>query len=73
MCVPPIQVLDARDPMGTRSKTLEKYLRAEKKYKHLVFVLGRSPAPPSPSPSPPWSSPPRPPPIAAHPQRVDRG
>jgi nuclear GTP-binding protein len=36
-----IQVLDARDPMGTRSKTLEKYLRAEKKYKHLVFVLNK--------------------------------
>eukprot|EP00670_Eutreptiella_braarudii_P025930 CAMPEP_0174385312 /NCGR_PEP_ID=MMETSP0811_2-20130205/126516_1 /TAXON_ID=73025 ORGANISM="Eutreptiella gymnastica-like, Strain CCMP1594" /NCGR_SAMPLE_ID=MMETSP0811_2 /ASSEMBLY_ACC=CAM_ASM_000667 /LENGTH=666 /DNA_ID=CAMNT_0015539595 /DNA_START=50 /DNA_END=2050 /DNA_ORIENTATION=- len=36
-----IQVLDARDPMGTRSKTLEGYIQKEKKYKHVIFVLNK--------------------------------
>lgn len=36
-----IQVLDARDPMGTRSKLIEKYMRTEKPHKHLVFVLNK--------------------------------
>jgi len=36
-----IQVLDARDPMGTRSSHIEKYLLNEKKHKHLVFLLNK--------------------------------
>ncbi|XP_045618799.2 uncharacterized protein Ns2 [Procambarus clarkii] len=36
-----IQVLDARDPMGTRSKLIEKYMRTETPHKHLVFVLNK--------------------------------
>jgi nuclear GTP-binding protein len=36
-----IQVLDARDPMGTRSKHIEDYLKKEKSHKHLVFVLNK--------------------------------
>lgn len=36
-----IQVLDARDPMGTRSKFIENFMRKEKAYKHLVFVLNK--------------------------------
>lgn len=36
-----LQVLDVRDPLGTRSEFLEKYLQKERKYKHLVFVLNK--------------------------------
>lgn len=36
-----LQVLDARDPMGTRSKYIEEFLRKEKKHKHLFFVLNK--------------------------------
>uniref|UniRef100_A0A671WG48 Nucleolar GTP-binding protein 2 n=1 Tax=Sparus aurata TaxID=8175 RepID=A0A671WG48_SPAAU len=36
-----IQVLDARDPMGTRSKSIESYLKKEKSWKHLIFVLNK--------------------------------
>jgi len=36
-----IQVLDARDPMGTRSDTIEKYMKKEKAHKHLMFVLNK--------------------------------
>lgn len=36
-----LQVLDARDPMGTRSPYVEKYLREEKKHKHLIFILNK--------------------------------
>uniref|UniRef100_A0A665TDX5 Nucleolar GTP-binding protein 2 n=1 Tax=Echeneis naucrates TaxID=173247 RepID=A0A665TDX5_ECHNA len=36
-----IQVLDARDPMGTRSKSIESYLKKEKPWKHLIFVLNK--------------------------------
>ena len=36
-----IQVLDARDPMGTRSKHIEQYMKREKSYKHLIFVLNK--------------------------------
>eukprot|EP01059_Diplonema_ambulator_P031845 TRINITY_DN598_c0_g14_i1.p1 TRINITY_DN598_c0_g14~~TRINITY_DN598_c0_g14_i1.p1 ORF type:complete len:654 (+),score=245.27 TRINITY_DN598_c0_g14_i1:60-2021(+) len=32
-------VLDARDPLGTRSKYIENYLQKEKKFKHVIFVL----------------------------------
>lgn len=34
-------VLDARDPMGTRSKHIENHLRKHCPYKHLVFVLNK--------------------------------
>lgn len=36
-----LQVLDARDPMGTRSAHLEKYLKMEKAHKHLIFILNK--------------------------------
>ncbi|XP_011498551.1 PREDICTED: nucleolar GTP-binding protein 2 [Ceratosolen solmsi marchali] len=36
-----LQVLDARDPMGTRSPPVEKYLKKEKAHKHLIFVLNK--------------------------------
>lgn len=36
-----LQVLDARDPMGTRSPHVEKYLREEKTHKHLIFILNK--------------------------------
>lgn len=36
-----LQVLDARDPMGTRSPPVEKYLRTEKPHKHLMFILNK--------------------------------
>uniref|UniRef100_A0A8D3DMR0 Nucleolar GTP-binding protein 2 n=1 Tax=Scophthalmus maximus TaxID=52904 RepID=A0A8D3DMR0_SCOMX len=36
-----IQVLDARDPIGTRSKSIESYLKKEKTWKHLIFVLNK--------------------------------
>jgi len=36
-----IQVLDARDPMGTRCKQVETYLKKEKAHKHLFFVLNK--------------------------------
>ncbi|KAK5861944.1 hypothetical protein PBY51_017380 [Eleginops maclovinus] len=36
-----IQVLDARDPMGTRSKSIENYMKKEKSWKHLIFVLNK--------------------------------
>ncbi|NXN80486.1 NOG2 protein, partial [Bombycilla garrulus] len=36
-----VQVLDARDPMGTRSPHVESYLKKEKKWKHLIFILNK--------------------------------
>ncbi|XP_055332547.1 nucleolar GTP-binding protein 2-like [Paramacrobiotus metropolitanus] len=36
-----LQVLDARDPMGTRCPAIEKFLKDEKPFKHLVFVLNK--------------------------------
>lgn len=36
-----MQVLDARDPLGTRSPQLEKFLKEEKKHKHLIFILNK--------------------------------
>ncbi|XP_068426239.1 nucleolar GTP-binding protein 2 [Clinocottus analis] len=36
-----IQVLDARDPIGTRSKSIENYMKKEKSWKHLIFVLNK--------------------------------
>ncbi|WEW59503.1 GTPase required for pre-60S ribosomal subunit nuclear export and maturation [Emydomyces testavorans] len=36
-----IHVLDARDPEGTRCRSIEKYIREEAPHKHLVFVLNK--------------------------------
>uniref|UniRef100_A0A1L8DHP3 Nucleolar GTP-binding protein 2 n=1 Tax=Nyssomyia neivai TaxID=330878 RepID=A0A1L8DHP3_9DIPT len=36
-----LQVLDARDPMGTRSRYIEEFLRNEKPHKHLFFILNK--------------------------------
>jgi nuclear GTP-binding protein len=36
-----VQVLDARDPMGTRSAHIEEYMKNEKGHKQLVFVLNK--------------------------------
>lgn len=36
-----MQVLDARDPMGTRTKHIENFLRREKRHKQLVFILNK--------------------------------
>ena len=36
-----IQVLDARDPLGTRSKRVEKHIRENAAHKHLIFVLNK--------------------------------
>ena len=36
-----IHVLDARDPMGTRCRSVEKYIRDEAPHKHLIFVLNK--------------------------------
>lgn len=35
------QVLDARDPIGTRCPHIETFLKKEKPHKHLVFVLNK--------------------------------
>lgn len=36
-----VHVLDARDPLGTRCRAVEKYLKEEAPHKHLVFVLNK--------------------------------
>lgn len=36
-----IHVLDARDPLGTRCETVEKYIKEECSHKHLIFVLNK--------------------------------
>ncbi|KAF1990541.1 NGP1NT-domain-containing protein [Aulographum hederae CBS 113979] len=36
-----IHVLDARDPLGTRCRSVEKYVKEEAPHKHLVFVLNK--------------------------------
>ena len=36
-----VHVLDARDPVGTRCKSVETYLRKEAPHKHLIFVLNK--------------------------------
>merc|ERR1719309_111464 len=35
------QVLDARDPQGTRAKQVEEFLKKEKPHKQLIFVLNK--------------------------------
>lgn len=37
-----LHVLDARDPVGTRCRSVEKYIREEAPHKHLVFVLNKT-------------------------------
>lgn len=36
-----IQVLDARNPEGTRCRQVEAYLKKEKAHKHLIFILNK--------------------------------
>ncbi|PNY24893.1 Nucleolar GTP-binding protein 2 [Tolypocladium capitatum] len=36
-----IHVLDARDPLGTRCRSIEKYLKEDAPHKHLIFVLNK--------------------------------
>ena len=36
-----VQVLDARDPLGTRSRQIETYMKKEKSTKHLILVLNK--------------------------------
>ena len=36
-----VQVLDARDPLGTRSRRVEHHLRKNAKHKHLILVLNK--------------------------------
>ncbi|KAK8237793.1 NUC091 domain-containing protein [Phyllosticta capitalensis] len=36
-----IHVLDARDPLGTRCRSVEKYMKEEAPHKHLIFVLNK--------------------------------
>ncbi|BCR83217.1 putative GTPase NOG2 [Aspergillus chevalieri] len=36
-----LHVLDARDPEGTRCRSIEKYIREEAPHKHLIFVLNK--------------------------------
>lgn len=54
-----IHVLDARDPEGTRCRSVEKYIREEAPHKHLLFVLNKCDLVPTAvtvSPSPPFMS-----------------
>ncbi|QQP55129.1 Nucleolar GTP-binding protein 2, partial [Caligus rogercresseyi] len=36
-----VQVLDARNPLGTRCSAIESYIKKEKSHKHLIFVLNK--------------------------------
>ncbi|WFD29964.1 GTPase required for pre-60S ribosomal subunit nuclear export and maturation [Malassezia sp. CBS 17886] len=36
-----LHVLDARDPLGTRCRSVEKHIREDKPHKHLVFILNK--------------------------------
>lgn len=36
-----IHVLDARDPLGTRCKSVEQYIQNEAPHKHLIYVLNK--------------------------------
>lgn len=36
-----IHVLDARDPLGTRCESVEKYIQTECPHKHLIYVLNK--------------------------------
>lgn len=57
-----LHVLDARDPDGTRCRSVEKYIRTEAPHKHLVFVLNKVDLVPSKvAVSHPLHTPPHPP------------
>lgn len=36
-----LHILDARDPLGTRCRSVEKYIKENAPYKHLIFVLNK--------------------------------
>ncbi|KAK0550621.1 GTPase required for pre-60S ribosomal subunit nuclear export and maturation [Tilletia horrida] len=36
-----VHVLDVRDPLGTRCRSVEKHIKEEKPHKHLVFLLNK--------------------------------
>jgi len=36
-----VQVLDARDPMGTRSKHIEEQMKKDRRHKQLIFILNK--------------------------------
>lgn len=36
-----LHLLDARDPLGTRCRSVERYLKEEAPHKHLVFILNK--------------------------------
>lgn len=36
-----VQILDARDPEGTRSKVLEEHLKKNSPHKHIVLILNK--------------------------------
>lgn len=36
-----LQVLDARDPLGTRCESVEKYLAKEKRTKKVIYILNK--------------------------------
>lgn len=60
-----VEVLDARDPIGTRCPHAEAFLKKEAKHKHLVFLLNKCDLVPTKvtRPSPP-------PPCTLHPPRL---
>ncbi|RMZ53379.1 hypothetical protein APUTEX25_004867 [Auxenochlorella protothecoides] len=39
-----IQVIDARDPLGTRCRFLEQHLKKNARHKHMILLLNKSPA-----------------------------
>ncbi|KAK7697026.1 GTPase required for pre-60S ribosomal subunit nuclear export and maturation [Diaporthe eres] len=43
-----LHILDARDPLGTRCRSVEKYLKEEAPHKHLVFILNKCDLVPTP-------------------------
>lgn len=36
-----VQVLDARDPLGTRCRFLEQHMKKNAKYKHMILLLNK--------------------------------
>ncbi|CAB4060210.1 NUG2 [Lepeophtheirus salmonis] len=36
-----VQVMDARNPLGTRCPAIESYMKKEKSHKHMIFVLNK--------------------------------
>ena len=38
---PTLQVLDARDPLGTRCPYLEQHLKKNSRHKHMLFLLNK--------------------------------